>query len=129
MVTARGNSFLRNDTGVLIQWAYPFLQAYPPPDFGSINGNTNDPGRNVFHCNQMPQSRVGPAWGGAVVLDFTEAPLPVTFLFDGNRWDGDPPSYQFSQNGAFTNYADIMSTNVNTMVSAKNPLPSNEPCP
>jgi hypothetical protein len=76
IVTARENSYLNNDIGVLIASIYAYKQTFQPSDFGT----QTDSGNNVFRCN------VGPDTGGDVMVDLVP-PVPMTFLFAGNQWD------------------------------------------
>jgi hypothetical protein len=118
VVTARNNKFINNDTGVYLQWSNTFLQAYTPPDFG----RTDDPGNNVFHCNQataVPDH----IWGGSVLLDFYDVPEPVSFPFEGNQWDNSPPTRATATDNVFANYADIMVTNANSSARVTTFLP------
>jgi hypothetical protein len=125
VVTVRNNQFMNNDTGALVSASFTFDPAYITPDFG----RPDDPGNNVFHCNQ-PVVPLDFKRGGSVLLDFSDAPRPVTFSFEGNHWDHAPePTRSTAKDNVFENYADIMLTNANLLVRSTTSLPKNDPCP
>jgi hypothetical protein len=118
----RNNVFFRNDTGIYIAGKATVLTSTPTGDFGA---SKDDPGNNQFHCNgaDVPADLVKNGAGGALVIDLPNAaPLPVTFHFQGNRWDHDPPG--LSQGNTATGWAlaaDIMTRIDNVRVDVENP--------
>jgi hypothetical protein len=86
---ARNNSFLGNDTAILILPSGA-LDATHVYDFGTAS----DPGNNDFRCNSASLSSVVVYTGFDVAVDGPASGW--TFPLFGNRWDHAPPYFRAS---------------------------------
>jgi hypothetical protein len=82
---ARGNRFIGNDVGLVVQGGPTLSQSFG--DFGTVS----DPGNNIFRCNSTPGIVPAKFVGGDVVIE-SDVVGQVTFPFRGNSWDHDTPT-------------------------------------
>jgi hypothetical protein len=103
--TARNNSFVGNDIGVIFRSGSTSLPTDPSEQ--SDFGTASDPGGNSFHCNSTP----GPSWspGGDLFVDVRLMQPPSVLLpFVGNVWDHAAPTTVIAgPDNAFPNGTDV----------------------
>jgi hypothetical protein len=119
----RNNVFFRNDTGIYIFGYAAVMMSSATGDFGA---SRDDPGNNQFHCNGagVPADLVKNGAGGALVIDLPNALPSVTFHFQGNQWDHEPPGLSMGKaDTGWAMTADIMTRVDNVLVDVQYPGP------